>query len=160
MTRANEIPVAHTPPGGYGAAMPEPILRDCTEALAGGAPDLRGVWKVVSVEVDGQPAPADHPIRSHVERIEQCGNRVVVTAAGLIHDMRADGTPENGVNDVAAVGHQPIQVVATFESGVLVLRPVGTPGVEVTRHREGEDLVWRYHSLFTARLRRVEVPSR
>ena len=135
--------------------MPAPILGACTEALAEGAPDLRGVWKVVSVEIGGHPAPADHPAHSHVERIEQCGNRVVVTAGGLIHDMRADGTPENGVNDVAAANHQPIQVVATFENAVLVLRPVGMPGVEVTRRLDGDELVWRYHTVFTARLRRA-----
>jgi hypothetical protein len=155
MTLADEIPVAKTPPGGYGKVMPPPILAGCTEALAAGAPDLRGLWKVVSVEINGQPASAEHPIHSHVERIEQCGNRVVVTAGGLIHDMRADGTPENGVNDVGAANHQPIQVVATFENAVLVLRPVGIPGIEVTRHIEGDELVWRYHIMFTARLRRV-----
>ena len=94
MTLADEIPVAKTPPGGYGKAMPPPILAGCTEVLAAGAPDLRGLWKVVSVEINGQPAPAEHPIHSHVERIEQGGNRVVVTAGGLIHDMRADGTQE------------------------------------------------------------------
>ena len=154
--RADDIPVAKTPPGGYGAVMPPPILGGCTEALADGAPDLRGLWRVVSVEVDGQPATAGHPVHRHVERIEQCGNRVVVTAGGLVHDMRADGTPENGVNDVAAANHQPIQVVATFEHAVLVLRPVGLPGVEVTRHLEGDELVWRYHTMFTARLRRTD----
>ena len=41
--RADDIPVAHTPPGGYyGEAFPAPILASCTEPLISGAPDLRG----------------------------------------------------------------------------------------------------------------------
>jgi hypothetical protein len=29
---ADDIPVAHTPPGGYGDEFPPPILAGCTEA--------------------------------------------------------------------------------------------------------------------------------
>ena len=47
---------------------PEPILAACTEPLPEGVPDLRGLW-------------AD---AGHVERIEQCGERVVVTSSGII----------------------------------------------------------------------------
>jgi hypothetical protein len=102
---------------------------------------------------DGTPLPDDHPIRAHVERIEQAGARVVVTAGGVIHDMVADGTYEHGVNDVMAADFStPISVAAAFEDGVLVLRPRDLPGVEVRRWREGDHLVWRYHTLFTARL--------
>jgi len=153
--RADEIPVAHTPEGGYGDTMPAPILAGCTEPLAPGAPDLRGVWRVVAVTWAGD-APAPDPVANHVERIEQCGDRVCITSTGVIHDMRADGTAEHGVHDVAAVGGQAIEVVCTFESGVHVLRPVGLPGVEVTRRLDGEQLVWTYGPLFTARLERVE----
>ena len=32
----------------------------------------------------------------HVERIEQCGNRLVVTGGGVVHDMVVDGTYEPG----------------------------------------------------------------
>jgi hypothetical protein len=38
---------------------------------------------------------------------------------------------------------------------VLVLRPNGMPGVEVRRWREGDQLVWAYHTAFTARMERV-----
>ena len=154
--RANEIAVAHTPPGGYGTEMPPPILAGCTEPLTADAPDMRGMWRVVSVEWKSGTAPDPDPIADHVERIEQCADRVCVTSAGIIHDMRADGTAENGVNDVAAANGQAISVVCTFESGVHTLRPVGMPGIEVTRRLDGDVLVWDYGPLFTARLERIE----
>ena len=151
--QAVDIPVARTPPGGYGDTFPGPILDGCTEPLVEGAPDLRGTWDVVEVEVAGAPAPSDHPAYGHFERVEQGGNRLVVTAGGVIHDMRCDGTVEHGVHDVAQLDYTtPITVVATYEDGVHVLRPVGIP-VEVTRRRDGEDMIWCYPG-FTARLRR------
>ena len=151
---ADDIPVARTPPGGWHGEMPGPFLTECTEPLAAGVPDLRGLWQAVSVEVNGSPAP-EHPARKHVERIEQCGDRVVITAGGIVHDMRADGSVERGVHDVAALDYTtPIHVVATFEDGVLVLRPAGLP-VEITRRLDGDHLVWGYVG-FTARLERVD----
>jgi hypothetical protein len=39
-----------------------------------------------------------------------------------------------------------------------VLRPVGLPGVEVTRRRGGDELVWTYPG-FTARLAQVGPPD-
>jgi hypothetical protein len=151
--RADEIAVAHTPAGGYGDEMPPPILAACTEPLVAGAPDLRGLWRVVAVDWPGG-APDPDPIADHIERIEQCGDRVCVTSAGVIHDMRADGTVEHGVHDVAAAGGQAIVVVCTFEDGMHVLRPVGMPGIEVIRRLEGDQLVWAYGPMFTARLER------
>ncbi len=156
VVRASDIPVAYTPSGGYGDTMPAPILDRCTEPLVPEAPDLRGLWQTRSASIDGVPVPVDQPILEHVERIEQCGNRVVVTSSGVIHDMRADGTLENGVHDVSAINFQPIQVVATFEGGALVLRPVGIQGFEVTRARDGEEIVWHYGPSLTVVLERVE----
>ena len=72
--------------------------------------------------------------------------------------MRADGTVEHGVNDVAAADGRPISVVCTFEGGVHTLRPVGLPGVEVTRRLDGDELVWEYGPVFVARLRREDQP--
>ena len=121
--RADEIPVAHTPPGGYGATMPPPILDA-------------------------------HPVLGHVQRVEQCGDRLVVTGGGVVHDMRCDGTEEHGVHDVAEFDYTtPITVVASYGGGVHVLRPVGLP-IEVRRWREGDDMLWQYVG-FTARLERV-----
>ncbi len=151
---ADEIPVAHTPPGGYRDEFPEPVLAGCSEQLVTGAPDLRGTWEVVEVVADGGVV-AGHPALGSVQRVEQCGDRLVVTGGGIVHDMRCDGTEEHGVHDVAEFDRQtPITVVATYEDGVHVLRPVGIP-IEVTRHREGPDMVWDYLG-FTARLRRTD----
>ena len=74
-----------------------------------------------------------------------------ITSKGVIHDMRCDGTIENGVNDVAADFIQRITVIATFEDGVHVLRPVDMP-VEVRRYFDGPILVWEYGPFFTAHL--------
>jgi hypothetical protein len=152
---ADDIPVAHTPPDGWVGEMPAPILAGCDEPLSAGAPDLRGLWRVVAVEWKLGDAPDPNPVADHVERIEQCGDRVCITSSGIIHDMRADGSAENGVHDVAAVGGQTISVVCTFENGVHVLRPVGLPDVEVTRRLDGDQLVWDYGPMFTARLERI-----
>jgi hypothetical protein len=157
LVRASDIPVAHTPPGGYGDEMPAPILARCNEPLAREAPDLRGLWKTRTAEINGELAPEEHPIRQHVERIEQCGDRVVVTSSGVIHDMRADGTLANGVNDVSALNFQPIRVAATFEGGALVLRPDGVEGFEVTRARDGAELVWHYGPTILVRLERIDL---
>lgn len=146
-------PIAHTPEGGYGDTFPPPVLAGVTDPLAPGAPDLRGLWQVVAVEVDGAAAP-DHRALGHFQRVEQAGNRIVVTGGGVIHDMICDGTVENGVNDVAERDLVTrISVVATYEDGVHVLRPVGIP-VEVTRRRDGEQMVWGYVG-FVARLDRI-----
>ena len=154
---ANVIPVAHTPTGGYGAVMPPPVLAGCTAPLVDGAPDLRGMWQVVEVVAEGAVV-ADHRALGHVQRVEQCGDRLVVTGGGVVHDMRCDGTEAHGVHDVAEFDKQtPITVVATYEDGVHVLRPVGLP-IEVTRRCDGDDMVWEYLG-FTARLRRLGPPE-
>jgi hypothetical protein len=145
--KAGDIPVAHTPDGGWQGEMPPPVLAGCDESLAEGAPDLRGLWRAVAVERDGQTVK-DHPLNRHIERIEQCGDRIVVTAGGVIHDMRADGTLENGVDDVAAADmKQRIRVAAIFENGRLDLYPMGyAPDREplVTREVVDGRLLWHY----------------
>jgi hypothetical protein len=90
------------------------------------------------------PVPAGEPIYSYVERIEQCGDRIVDMGGGTIADARADGTEENGVRDVSAFDFTtPIHVIATYEGGVFVLRPVGIPGIEVTRRLDPDGhMVW------------------
>ncbi|HEY5662981.1 MAG TPA: hypothetical protein VIS05_02970 [Ilumatobacter sp.] len=151
------VPVAHTPAGGYGDRVPEPILAGCGEPPVAGAPDLRGWWRVVEVLVDGVPQPG-HRLLGAVQRVEQAGDRMVVTAGGVIHDMRCDGTVGHGVHDVAEFDKAtPITVVAAYEHGVHVLRPVGMP-IEVKRWREGGHMMWQYIG-FTARLEHVGPPE-
>lgn len=141
---ADEIPVAHTPPGGFGDTFPPPVLARCTEPLVAGAPDLRGLWRTLRGTRAGAPLPPGDRFLLYVERIEQCGDRIVDMGGGTISDARADGTEENGVHDVWAGDFvTPIHVVASYESGVFVLRPVGIPGVEVTRRLDADGhLVW------------------
>jgi hypothetical protein len=157
MTSARDVPKGFTPAGGYGPEMPPPVLEACSDPLVPGAPDLRGLWQVVDLRVGADPLPGDHPVWQHTERVEQAADRVVVTAGGVVHDMIADGTFENGVNDVAAIDFTtPIVVAATFEDGALVLRPRDLPGFEVRRWREGDQLVWDYAGAFTARMERMQ----
>jgi hypothetical protein len=132
LVTADDIPVARTPGCGY-EEFPQPVLETCNEPLAEGVPDLRGLW----VAYEGLLA-------GHVERIEQCGNRVVITGGGVIHDMRADGTLEHGVSDVSAIDCSPIRVSAEFVDGTLALRPSGLSFVAVTRKLEGEELIWNF----------------
>jgi hypothetical protein len=155
MTTASEIPTTYTPPGGW-REMPPPILAGCTERLVDGAPDLRGLWKVVAAEVGGEVV-AEHPIIGHIERIEQAGDRVVVTTEGLIHDMRCDGTLENGCHDVNGDFETPIHVVASFVDGVHTLHPQGIGKDRVvTRALDGDQMIWSYLGLFVARCERIE----
>jgi hypothetical protein len=156
--RADDIPVAFTPVGGWTQTWPDAILATCTEPLVEGAPDLRGLWKVIEVTDDAGAVLGEHNALGHLQRIEQCGNRLVVTASGVIHDMRCDGTEANGVHDVAEFDKQTrIDVVASYEDGVHVLRPVGLP-IEVKRWRDGEHAVWKYLG-FTARMELVGPPE-
>jgi hypothetical protein len=165
---ANDISVAHTPPGGYGDKFPRPVLATCTEPLVKDAPDLRGLWKTLravqaeesssrllsvvrflfwkalGVERARKTVPAGHPIYAYVERIEQCGNRIVDIGGGTIADARADGSEENGVHDVSAFDFRtPIHVVATYENGAFVLRPARIPWIEITRRLDSDGhMVW------------------
>ena len=141
--KATDIPVAHTPSGGY-REFPPPILAECDEPIVPEAPDLRGVWQVFK-----------GPLKGHNERVEQAGNRVVVTAGGVIHDMYADGTLDGGVNDVHADKRERISVAARFEKGRLNLYPGGRKIALVTRYLDGEEMILRYGP-YKNRLRRLK----
>ena len=160
---ADDIPVAHTPPGGYGENFPPLILGGCNEPLAEGAPDLRGIWRAVSATRGGEPVPEGDRLLSYTERIEQCGNRIVDCGGGTIADARADGTEENGVHDVSVFDYvTPIHVVASYEHGVFILRPVGIPGIEVRRWLDEDGhMVWTRPDMGGIRvvLERVSAPQ-
>lgn len=154
---ASDIPVAHTPEGGWHGLMPPPVLAECDEPLAQAAPDLRGTWRAYRVEQGGYVL-GDHVLNQHVERIEQCGDRVVITAGRVVHDMRADGTIEHGVDDVAEFDLKTrIRVAAVFNQGRLDLHPGGIDSSRpplVTREVVDGELVWHY-AAFTVWLRRI-----
>jgi hypothetical protein len=121
-------------PGGQcQSEWPDPWLATCTEPIADGLPDMRGLW-------------ADD---GHVERIEQCGNLVIIVGDNYTHGGFATGVPEDGVNDVRADGscEQPIQVALRFEGTALQFVQDGL--VVVTRTLESapdgsDELVWRF----------------
>jgi hypothetical protein len=144
---AADIPLDGTADGASLDVWPSRTLAACNEPLAPGVPDLRGVWEVYEGRMKG-----------HVERIEQAGNRITITTGGLVHDMFADGTLENGVDDIAGFDGGRIRVAATFDGGVHKLRPGNKRLVAVTRKLDGEELRWRYGP-FRNKLRRLtEVP--
>jgi hypothetical protein len=111
----------------------------------------------VEAKANGEPSKM---FLGSVQRIEQCGNRVIVAGGGVTHDMRCDGTYENGVNDIGepSSGGRKITVAATFENGVHILRPKGT-NITVEREIVNGDLLWRYGPTFALRLERIAEPA-
>lgn len=139
---AVDVPKANTPDDGRWKQWPPRVLDGCDEPLVDGAPDLRGVWQAYK-----------GPLTGHIERVEQAGNRVAITAAGIVHDMFVDGTLAGGVNDTG-VGDTPISVAAKFEDGRHNLY-LGGKRLVVTRYLDGDDMVWRWGP-YTNRLRRLD----
>jgi hypothetical protein len=135
---AASIPKGNTPGCSY-AHFPLPILAECTEPLVEGAADIRGLWQ----EVGG----------GHVERIEQCGRRVVVTSSGVIHDYGPNSTLGENTNDtegrvVFRIGARPYcprtSASMVWNNGVLDFHVFGWGPVVVNRYLEGDQLVWEY----------------
>ena len=127
---ANDIPKAYTPGCSY-TTIPMPILAECTEPLAEGVVDMRGLWLGVSGRV------------GHLERIEQCGNRVVVTAYGIIHDFRADGTLKNGARDVGMACNNFQSAIDFNDEGVMVFRLFNLFDT-VFRKMRGEEMIFTF----------------
>ncbi len=86
---ADDIAVAHTPPGGFGEHFPAPVLAGCTEPLVDGAPDLRGLWKALRAERAGQRVPPDDRILSYMEPRRSTGTGCPASARPL---TRQSGT--------------------------------------------------------------------
>jgi len=147
---ADDIPQGHTPGCGY-EKFPLPILAGCTEPLPDGAGDFRGLWKIKG----GSPGRA-----GHFERIEQCGNRFVVTAAGVVHDMTTDGRLAGASNDVRPARLGPldlcIRTSATTEwvDGRLEFFAMGLVHV-VTRYMQDGDFKWDYPGIGTTTMERI-----
>ena len=145
---AADIPKGNTPGCGY-KHFPLPILTQCTEPLADGADDIRGLWQ----ELGG----------GHVERIEQCGSRVVVTSSDLIHDSGPNSTLGETTNDTEGVlfriRGKPFcprtSAAMVWKDGVLNFHAFGFGPVVVKRYREGEQLVWEYLNGSVTRMNRI-----
>ena len=148
---AADIPKGNTPGCAY-PHFPLPILAQCTEPLPAEADDLRGLWQGVSGRV------------GHVERIEQCGERVVVTAAGIIHDSGPNSTAGWNTDDTEGsvlftIGDTPYCARSSagmfWNEGVLDFRVFGWGPVVVRRYRDGDDLIWEYADGTNTRLERI-----
>jgi hypothetical protein len=135
--KAADLPVVGTPEGRW-KDWPPLVLAGCDEPIIDAAPDLRGVWQVFK-----------GPLKGHIERNEQAGARVVITAGGVIHDMTVGGWMMSD----EGVGGANINVAARYEKSRLNLYLNGKRLV-VTRYRDGDDLVWRWGP-YTNRLRRL-----
>lgn len=137
---AIEIAKGNTPGCRYDH-FPLPVLRECTEPLPDNAADLRGLWIGVTGKI------------GHVERIEQCGPRVVVTASGIIHDGGPNSTGSYNSNDTEgavlfSIGDREYcprtSASMVWEDKILNFRPFGWGPIVVRRYRDGEQVIWEY----------------
>ncbi|MEZ5557072.1 MAG: hypothetical protein R3E86_00785 [Pseudomonadales bacterium] len=148
---AAEIPKANTPGCSY-AHFPLPILRECTEPLPEEAEDIRGLWVGVSGKV------------GHVERIEQCGSRTVVTSSGIIHDYGPNSTAPPDTNDtegavVFIIGDKRYcprtSASMIWNDNVLEFHAFGWGPVVVRRYLDGDQLIWEYADGSVTRMNRI-----
>lgn len=149
---AADIPKGNTPGCAY-THFPLPILAECTEPLPEGAADLRGLWMGVKGGKVG-----------HIERVEQCGRRTVITAAGIIHDGGPNSTGGGNTNDTEGsvlftIGDKEYcarsSASMTWNNGVLDFNVLGWGPVVVRRYLEGEQLVWEYADGSTTHMDRI-----
>ena len=149
---AADIPKGNTPACGY-EHFPLPILAECTEPLPEEAADIRGLW----IGVKGGHV-------GHVERVEQCGDRTVITAAGIIHDYGPNSTADLNTNDTEGavlftIGDREYcgrtSASMTWNNGVLDFHVFGWGPVVVKRYLDGEQLVWEYADGSTTHMSRL-----
>ena len=149
---AADIAKGNTPGCGYDH-FPLPILADCTEPLSEGAADIRGLWLGVEGGHSG-----------HVERVEQCGSRVVVTSSGVIHDAGPNSTLGETTNDTEGgvlftVGEREYcprtSASMIWNDDVLDFHVFGWGPVVVNRYLDGEQLIWEYADGSTTRMDRL-----
>ncbi len=149
---AADIPKGNTPGCSY-THFPLPILAECTEPIVEGADDIRGLWQGVEGGRIG-----------HVERIEQCGRRVVVTSSGIIHDYGPNSTLGENTNDtegsvVFRIGDRAFcprtSASMIWSGGVLEFHALGWGPVVVRRYRDGVHLVWEYVDGSVTRMERI-----
>lgn len=149
--QAIEIAKGNTPGCSY-SHFPLPVLRECTEPLTQGAADIRGLWLAASGKV------------GHVERVEQCGARTVVTASGIIHDSGPNSTGGFTSNDTEGsvlftIGDKEYcsrtSAGMVWNKDVLEFRVFGWGPVVVKRYLDGEQLVWEYLDGSVSRMNRL-----
>jgi hypothetical protein len=148
---AADIPKGNTPGCAYDH-FPLPVLAECTEALPEGAADIRGLWIAVTGKV------------GHVERLEQCGRRVVVTSSGIIHDGGPNSTAGENSNDTGGsvlftLGDREYcgrtSASMTWNNDILEFNVFGWGPIVVKRYMDGEQLVWEYADGSTTYMDRI-----
>ncbi len=149
---AADIAKGNTPGCGYDH-FPLPILAECTEPLVEGADDIRGLW----IGVEGGHV-------GHVERVEQCGDRTVITTAGIIHDSGTNKTGGFNSNDTEGsvlftIGDTEYcnrtSASMKWRDGKLDFNAFGWGPVVVRRYMDGEQLVWEYADGSTTKMDRI-----
>jgi hypothetical protein len=149
---AADIPKGNTPGCGYDH-FPLPILAECTEPLVDGAADTRGLW----IGVEGKHA-------GHVERVEHCGRRTVITTSGIIHDAGPNSTLGENSNDTEGsvlftVGDREFcprtSASMIWNEGVLDFHVFGWGPVVVRRYLDGDQLIWEYADGSVTRMDRI-----
>jgi hypothetical protein len=148
---AADIRKGNTPGCSYDH-FPLPILRECTEPLPEGTADIRGLWIGITGKV------------GHVERLEQCGARVVVTSSGLIHDGGPNSTAGLNSNDTEGgvlftIGARQFcprtSASMTWNNGVLDFHVLGWGPLVVRRYPDGEQMIWEYADGSVTRMNRI-----
>ncbi len=153
---AKDIAKGNTPGCGY-ERFPMPVIAECTEPLVEGAQDIRGLWQAESGKV------------GHVERIEQCGDRTVITTEGIVHDLGTNATGGIQSNDTEgsvlfSAGSKDFclrtSATAIWRNEKLEFNAFGFGPVVVYRYLDGEQLVWEYADGSTTRMNRIcELPE-
>ena len=149
--RAADIPKGNTPGCSYDH-FPLPVLGQCREPLPDGVADIRGLWIGRTGHI------------GHVERIEQCGSRVVVTTSGVIHDYGPNSTAGLNTDDTEGsvlftVGDREFcartSASMIWEEGMLNFYVFGWGPRVVRRYPDGDQLIWEYIDGSTTRMDRI-----
>jgi len=150
--KAADIPKGNTPGCSY-EHFPLPILAECTEPLPTGAEDIRGLW----IGVKGGHI-------GHLERVEQCGERTVITTSGIIHDYGPNSTAGLNTNDTEGsilfkIGEREYcartSASMIWNNKTLDFHVFGWGPVVVKRYLDGEQLVWEYADGSTTHMNRI-----
>lgn len=149
--RAVDIPKANTPGCGY-THFPLPVLAACREPIIDGGQDIRGLWQAVEGRM------------GHVERVEQCGARTVITTAGIIHDLGPNLTGGVTSNDTEGSVLFTLRgkdhcmrssASAVWRQGALEFNAFKWGPVVVRRYLEDEQLIWEYADGSVTRMNRI-----
>ena len=149
--KADEIAKGNTPGCSY-THFPAPILQECREPLPPEADDIRGLWIGVTGRV------------GHVERIEQCGSRTVITTAGIIHDYGSNSSAGPNTNDTEggvtfSIGDKDYcprsSAAMIWKDKVLNFHIFGWGPIVVRRYLEDDQLVWEYADGTQTRMNRI-----